>query len=69
MALTPGKMARWTSIGVESTSPIIGGAIVGHYLDLYFSTDPWLTLAMCLLGVFTGFYRLVKMLGEIGREV
>ena len=44
------------------------GAILGHYLDLYFHTDPWLTLVMFLLGVFVGFYRLIQELALFQRE-
>jgi ATP synthase protein I len=66
--MTPGKMLRWASVGVEFSSPIVGGAIVGHYLDLYFKTDPWLTLIMFLLGVLAGFIRLIRSLAEFQRE-
>jgi len=68
MALTAGRMARFASIGFEFAWPMVAGAIVGHYLDLYFHTDPWLTLVMFLLGVFGGFYRLVRELTEFQRE-
>ncbi len=47
---------------------MIAGAIIGHYLDLYFHTDPWLTLVMFLLGVFIGFYRLIQELALFQRE-
>jgi F0F1-type ATP synthase assembly protein I len=60
----PLRLARYASIGVEFFSPPLAGAIVGHYLDLYFKTDPTLTLVMLVLGVFAGFYRLIVMLNE-----
>ena len=68
MALSAGRMARFASIGFEFAWPMVAGAIVGHYLDLYFHTDPWLTLVMFLLGVFGGFYRLVRELTLFQRE-
>jgi F0F1-type ATP synthase assembly protein I len=64
MALTPGKMVRYASVGVEFTSPMLAGAIIGHYLDVYMKTDPYLTLIMFLLGVFAGFYRLIMTLKD-----
>jgi F0F1-type ATP synthase assembly protein I len=68
MPLSPAKMARYAAVGLEFSSPIIAGAIIGHYLDLYFKTDPYLTLVMFLLGVFAGFYRLVIILRDIEKE-
>ena len=65
MALDTSKMMRYASVGFEFSSPIVAGAIVGHYLDQYFKTDPWLTLGMFLLGLFAGFYRLITALSEI----
>jgi F0F1-type ATP synthase assembly protein I len=68
MALSPGRMMRFAAIGFEFAWPMIAGAIVGHYLDLYFRTEPWLTLVMFLLGVFAGFFRLVQELALFQRE-
>ena len=55
-----GKFARFAAIGAEFASPIIAGSVIGHYLDQYFHTDPWLTLILFLLGMFAGFYRLIR---------
>ena len=68
MALSTGKMMRFAAIGFEFAWPMIAGALIGHYLDLYFHTDPWLTLVMFLLGVFAGFYRLIQELALFQRE-
>ena len=69
VALSPASMARFASIGFEFTSPMIAGALIGHYfLDPYFRTDPWLTLVMFLAGLFAGFYRLVTELSRFQRE-
>jgi F0F1-type ATP synthase assembly protein I len=68
MALSPAKMARYGAVGLEFSSPILAGAIIGHYLDLHFKTDPYLTLVMFLLGVFAGFYRLVIILRDLQKE-
>jgi len=68
MAFDSGKMVRYGAIGIEFSSPIVAGAIMGHYLDLYFKTDPWLTLIMFLMGVAAGFYKLITALGEFQKE-
>ena len=68
MALSTGRMMRFAAIGFEFAWPMIAGAILGHYLDLYLHTDPWLTLVMFLLGVFIGFYRLIQELVLFQRE-
>ena len=68
MAMSPGRMMRFAAIGFEFAWPMIAGALLGHYLDLYFHTDPWLTLVMFLLGVFIGFYRLIQELALFQRE-
>jgi ATP synthase protein I len=68
MARDVGKMVRYGAIGIEFSSPIVAGAIIGHYLDQYFRTDPWLTLVMFLMGVVAGFYRLITSLSEFQKE-
>lgn len=68
MALNPVKLAQYAAVGLEFSSPMLAGAIIGHYLDLYFKTDPYLTLLMFLLGVFAGFYRLVTILRDFQKE-
>lgn len=68
MAVGPAKIARYAGVGLEFSSPMLAGAIIGHYMDLYFKTDPYLTLVMFLLGVFAGFWRLIRILSEFNKE-
>jgi len=62
MANDAGKYARFAAIGVEFFSPIVAGTFAGHFLDVYFHTDPWLTLILLLAGVFVAFFRLISEL-------
>ncbi len=62
MQWTTGKAARFAGIGAEFSGPIVAGAVIGHYLDLHFNTNPWLTLFFFLSGVGLGFYRLIREL-------
>lgn len=51
------------SIGKISTGlvlPILVGFFLGNYLDDKFGTNPLFTLALILLGVFSGFAWLYK---------
>jgi F0F1-type ATP synthase assembly protein I len=68
MAISAGKMARYTAIGWEFTMPMIAGALIGHYADRYFKTEPWLTLILFLLGLFGGFYRGISELSAFQRD-
>jgi F0F1-type ATP synthase assembly protein I len=54
-----GKAFRFASIGAEMTMPPITGAIIGHYLDLYFKTDPAITVIAFLVGLVGGFTRMI----------
>ena len=65
MAANVGRMARYAAAAVEFASMPVAGALLGHYLDLYFKTDPILTLIMLLLGVLGGFIHLVRTLSEM----
>lgn len=68
MALSAGKMARFTTIAWEFTMPMIAGAVIGHFLDVYFHSDPWMTLILFMLGLFGGFYRGIYELSRFQRE-
>jgi F0F1-type ATP synthase assembly protein I len=56
-------------VGAEFFSPILGGSLLGYYLDDHFHTAPWLAVAGVLLGVFLGMYRLVVELRDFQRSL
>jgi len=37
---------------------ILVGFFIGHFLDKWLKTDPWLTLVFILYGIMAGFYNL-----------
>jgi Putative F0F1-ATPase subunit Ca2+/Mg2+ transporter len=49
---------RIAVIGLEFSSPILGGLIAGYYLGEYLHR-PWIGLIGLMAGVFLGFYRLI----------
>jgi F0F1-type ATP synthase assembly protein I len=61
------RMWRFAAIAAEFFSPILGGAILGYYLDDYFHTAPALAVSGVLLGAFLGMYRLVVELKNFQR--
>ncbi|MEX1022684.1 MAG: AtpZ/AtpI family protein [Dehalococcoidia bacterium] len=44
---------------------IAGGAILGHWLDGRFDTEPALTLGLLVLGMLIGFYDAYRRLREL----
>jgi ATP synthase protein I len=71
---TPGSMrsVRTMSLafsaGISLIAPIVIGALGGNWLDRKFSTTPWLTLVLLLLGVVAGFTQMIRVLQRIERE-
>lgn len=67
-----GRYAAAGAIGFEALLPMVGGALIGHYLDQHFHTDPLLTLIMFFVGMIGGFWRLFQFLRifqkQLGKE-
>jgi F0F1-type ATP synthase assembly protein I len=63
-----GSPGRWAAMVGMLTSPVIGGAVLGYYLDDYFKTAPILIAICIFIGIFTGFYNFIKMVNSFRRE-
>ncbi len=59
-----GKIAAISSLGLMLPSSIAVGLFFGYYLDKFFGTHPWLLLVFLLLGIFSGFYSLIRGLNK-----
>ena len=57
-----GRYARGIAIAFEFTGSIVGGAILGWWIDRWLGTGPYAALILTLLGTFVGFFRLIQML-------
>ena len=68
-AKPPVGLWRFAAIGAEFFSPILGGSLLGYYLDGYFRTTPILAVTGVLLGVFLGMYRLIIELRDFQRSL
>lgn len=63
MARAPGKSGKskwveYSSVGLMFPASIIVGFFIGHFLDKWLKTDPWLTLVFILYGIAAGFANL-----------
>jgi F0F1-type ATP synthase assembly protein I len=67
-SMPPVPLWRFAAIGIEFFSPILGGALLGYYLDEYFRSAPLLAVTGLLLGVFLGMYRLIIELRDFQRQ-
>jgi len=54
------ETARYASLGLEMGLAVAVGWAIGHWLDGYFGTAPWLMLLFVLFGVAAGFKGLIS---------
>ena len=56
------RLAEMTSIGLILPSSIAVGLFMGHFLDRWLGTHPWLLLTFTVLGVASGLLSLFRAL-------
>jgi len=49
-------------VGFQLAASVVGGLLIGDYLDRHWKTTPWLTMSGLILGAIGGFYNLIKIL-------
>jgi ATP synthase protein I len=52
------KWVEYSSVGLMFPASIIVGFFIGHFLDQWLKTGPWLTLVFILYGIAAGFSNL-----------
>jgi ATP synthase protein I len=52
------KWLEYSSVGIMFPASIVVGFFIGHFLDKWLKTDPWLTMIFILYGIGAGFYNL-----------
>lgn len=62
------RVARLSALGLEMGLAIAIGIFIGHLLDAYFHTRPWLTIIFLLLGIAASFRSLFSLLKRIERD-
>ena len=54
------KAGILVAMALELPGSIVGGLVIGHLLDEYFKTSPWLMMALKILGFTAACMRLVR---------
>ncbi|MBM4242308.1 MAG: AtpZ/AtpI family protein [Deltaproteobacteria bacterium] len=52
---------QMAALGLEFSSAVIGGLILGYYLDEWLGTEPWLTLLGTFAGLGTAVARMIAL--------
>jgi len=55
------KLALALTVGTVLTSNIVGGLLLGYFLDRWLMTSPWLLLVGLLLGTCSAFFWLYRI--------
>jgi F0F1-type ATP synthase assembly protein I len=56
------RYGKYAAIGLEFPSTVIGGLLLGYFIDQHFSSSPWFTVSLTLLALIGGFVRLFQLL-------
>jgi len=62
-----GRYARGIAIAFEFTGSIVGGAILGWWIDRWLGTEPWLMLLWLALGLIAGFRGVIRAVQRADR--
>ncbi len=62
------KVGKYAAAGLEFPSTILGGLLLGYFLDDYFRTSPWFTVGLTLAGLVGGFIRLFQWVSYFSRR-
>jgi len=49
------------AIGFQLAATVVGGLLLGQWLDKKWDISPWMTLAGMLVGMVGGFYNLIRI--------
>jgi F0F1-type ATP synthase assembly protein I len=56
------KYGKYAAIGLEFPSTVIGGLLLGYFIDQHFGSSPWFTVSLTLLALIGAFVRLFQLL-------
>lgn len=62
------RAGLYLGIAFELPGTILGGLLVGHLLDNYFDTSPWLLIGMTMLAFAGAFVRLLRWVKHFAKE-
>ncbi len=59
---------QMAAIGLEMAGSVVGGLLLGSFLDGRFGTDPWLALVGVVAGAVTAMVRMVDLARRFERQ-
>lgn len=62
------KIALAASISTGLAAPIVGGFLLGYFLDKAYETKPWMLLVCGMIGTIGGFLALYRTVNKINAE-
>ncbi len=62
------KIGKYAAAGLEFPSTVLGGLLLGYFLDDYFKTSPWLTAILTLVALVGAFVRLFQWVNYFSRK-
>jgi len=62
------RAGLYLAVAFELPGTIIGGLVVGYFLDRYLGTSPWFLIAMTAVAFVGAFVRLVRWVKFFSRE-
>lgn len=62
------RAGLYLGVAFELPGTILGGLVLGYFLDVYFGTSPWLLIALTALAFIGAFVRLMKWVRFFAKE-
>jgi len=62
------KVGKYAAAGLEFPSTVLGGLLLGYFLDSYFGSSPWFTMVLTLVALVGGFVRLFQWINYFSRR-
>lgn len=56
------QLGMYGAVGIQLASAVVGGLLIGGWLDHRWGTSPWIAVTGLILGAIGGFYNLFKLL-------
>jgi len=57
-----------SALGLEFAGSVLGGLVLGYYLDRWLGTSPWLMLVGTLGGMVTAVTRIILLTNQFERQ-
>jgi F0F1-type ATP synthase assembly protein I len=62
------KVGKYAAAGLEFPGTVLGGLLLGYFLDGYFKTSPWFTTILTILALVGSFVRLFQWINYFSRR-